>query len=181
MKTDIHNNENSVVIRPFIAHDAEACFNLRHEAFTQIFSQELSPQSVDVGANAYNPVEFGHFLGGMDTFVAVVEGQPVGFCTLRVLDATTAEILYLYIKLDRLKRGIGSGLVRYVENWMALHYPDISRLVLDTAVPLYNQKFWERIGYSKMKESVCRYPRGDVAAVQLGKDLDSPQEGMQVR
>jgi GNAT superfamily N-acetyltransferase len=133
VKTDMQSNKNSVVIRPFVIQDAEVCFNLRHEAFTQVFSQELSLQAVDVGANAYNPIDFGRFIGGMDTFVAVDEGQPVGFCTLRVLNATTAEILYLYVGLDRIKRGIGSSLVRYVESWVARQYPEISRLVLDTA------------------------------------------------
>ncbi|UCE19858.1 MAG: GNAT family N-acetyltransferase [Gemmatimonadota bacterium] len=162
-----------IVFRPFESSDAQACFAMRYEAFTRMFRQELSPHAVELGAKAYNSAEFGRMIGAMDSFVAVVDDQPVAFCTLRLLGESTAEILFLYVKLGSVKCGIGTGLVRYVEKWVAGHYPNISRLILDTAVPKYNQRFWEKVGYSKMKESVCRYPDGEIPAVRMGKSMDA--------
>jgi GNAT superfamily N-acetyltransferase len=149
---------------------------MRCEAFRTVFTQELSPEVLEAGVDAYAPEEFGKLIGGMHSFVAVEGAEPVGFCTVRVLDGTTAEILYLYIKLDRLKRGIGTKLARHAESWIAQRYPGISRLVLDTAVPAYNQAFWERSGFSRVGPSVCKYPAGDAPAVRLAKSLRSPQE-----
>ena len=161
------------IIRLFKSSDAKACFAMRYEAFTQVFSQELSPQAVELGANAYDSVEFGRMIGSMNSFVAVVDEQPVGFCTVRLLDESTAEILCLYVSLNYIKCGIGKNLVRHVEKWIGTQYPGIERLVLDTAVPLYNQKFWERVGYKKREESACTYPGGEIPAVRLEKSLDA--------
>jgi hypothetical protein len=41
--------------------------------------------------------------------------------------------------------------------------------VLDTAVPNYNQAFYENLGYTQLSHTVCRYPAGEVAAVRLIK------------
>ncbi len=163
-----------ITIRPFESGDARACHAMRCEAFRAVFSGDLSPEAVEAGARAYDPEEFGELLGRLDSFVAVDGGEPVGFCTVRVLDGATAEILYLYIKPDRVKQGIGTKLARHAESWIAGRYPDVSRLVLDTAVPSYNQAFWERSGFSVVGPSVCRYPAGDVPAVRLAKSLRSP-------
>ena len=176
MNTNMDDNQLTIVFRPFKASDAEACFTMRYEAFTKVFRQELSPEAVEMGASAYDSAEFGRMIGNMDSFVAVMDEQPVGFCTLRLLDASTAEILCLYVKLDLIKCGIGTGLVKHVEKWVAGQYPGISRLVLDTAVPKYNQKFWERVGYSRMKKSVCKYPAGEIPAVRLEKSMDAVED-----
>lgn len=161
----------SITIRPFASGDAEACHGMRCEAFRTVFSGELSPEAVDAGVEAYDAAEFGELLGRLHSFVAVDGGEPIGFCTARVLDATTAEILYLYIKLDRLKQGIGTKLARHAESWIAQRYPGISTLVLDTAVPSYNRAFWERSGFSEVGPSVCKYPAAAVPAVRLAKKL----------
>lgn len=136
----------------------------------RVFSQELSPQAVDVDAEVYDPSEFGRMIDSMDSFVAEDGGQPVGFCTVRLLDETTAEILCLNVNLDHIKQGIGTCLVRHVEKWIARRYPDISKLVLDTAVPVYNQKFWETMGYTKIGGSVCKCPRGRDIGGTVGKE-----------
>jgi GNAT superfamily N-acetyltransferase len=159
------------VIQPFSASDAEACFAVRQEAYTRVFSHELAPEAVNIGANAYDLEEFGRRVADMHSFVARERKEPIGFCTVRLLNAAIAEILYLYVRLDRHKQGIGTALVSHVERWLAKQYTAVATLVLDTAVPLYNQRFWEGLGYSVTGDSQCKYPGGEVPAVRLGKRL----------
>lgn len=167
------NHQPSIAFRPFTPFDTRACYDMRRQAFQSVFSGELSPEDLMAGADAYDLDEFGSLIGGMVTFVATYDTQPIGFCTVRSLDATTDEILYLYVKRDYNKRGIGSGLVRHVEDWIRENHPDVSKLVLDTAVPGYNLAFWEKMGYSVVGEGTCIYPVGRVPAVRLVKNRDA--------
>lgn len=151
--------------------DAEACFRIRAEAFIKIFYDEIGPEGVAAGINAYMPSKYVFMSETMPMFVAVNDETPIGFITLRFLEDSEIEILFLYIQLDCLGKGIGAGLVRYAEDWIRKQYPETSRIVLDTAVPKYNQKFYEKIGYTKAGESMCQYPDGPVKAIRLKKEL----------
>ena len=161
----------SIEIRPFSPMNAEACLNMRGEAFTQVFSKELEPEAVSAGANAYTASDFTRMAETMPTFVAWKKEDPIGFCTIRLLDRSTTEILFLYVSLDHLKQGIGSHLLQHMEKWLAEQYPEVSDIVLDTAIPLYNQSFYEKFGYSVISRSVCTYPHAKIPAVRLSKKL----------
>lgn len=171
-------DSTSIAIRPYIRGDAGACFKMRRDAFTRVFCRELEREEVAAGANAYTLGEFERTLAMLHSFVAVDGEHQVGFCTVRLLDRDTAEILFLYVRLDRLKKGVGSRLAAHAESWLAERYPSVSMLVLDTVVPAYNQKFYAKLGYSEIGERVCRYPDRDVSAIRLAKRLrihnDSP-------
>jgi ribosomal protein S18 acetylase RimI-like enzyme len=170
----------AIRIRPFAPADGPACHALRHRAFVEIFTGELSPTAVAAGADAYDATEFGALLTGLETVVAeeaaegaLGGGGPVGFCTVRFLDDTTAEILYLYVSSACRGRGIGRALGDWAERWLAECHPRIRALVLDTAVPRYNRGFWEALGFRAIGESRCRYPDGDVVALRLGKTVSA--------
>ncbi|MCP3922057.1 MAG: GNAT family N-acetyltransferase [Desulfobacterales bacterium] len=92
------------------------------------------------------------------------------YCISRFVE-DTIEILFLYIRLDSLRKGIGVKLVKYFESWIKEHHRKIEHIILNTAVPKYNQKFYERIGFSKSGESVCEYQEGSVVAVRLMKNI----------
>lgn len=104
-------------------------------------------------------------------FVAVDGKAQIGFIASRFVDRTTIEILFLYIRLDYLRKGIGTKLVWYLEDWIRKQHPEIDRIIVDTAVPKYNQKFYEQIGYSIVGESECQYPNGSLKAIRLIKEL----------
>lgn len=108
-------------------------------------------------------------IGALDSFVAWQGGARIGFVTIRYPEVTTAEILYVYVDLDHLGEGIGSRLVRHAEDWIERKHPEVTGIVLDTAVPRYNQAFYENLGYTEYTHTVCRYPAGEVAAVRLTK------------
>ena len=64
-----------------------------------------------------------------------VDGRTqIGFIAARFVEHATVEILFLYIRLDYLRKGIGNQLVRYFENWIRKQHPEIERIIVDTAV-----------------------------------------------
>ena len=162
-------NKTKIKIRSFETADGRFCHRLRSAAFHRIFSLELDQDAVEAGAGAYSPEDFGKLIGALDSFVAEAGSDPVGFCTIRYPDERTAEILYVYVDLTHLGEGIGSSLVAHAERWVRERHPEVISIVLDTAVPDYNQKFYERLGYSVLGPAVCRYPAGEVRAVRLVK------------
>jgi ribosomal protein S18 acetylase RimI-like enzyme len=158
-------------IRDFEPADAEACFRIRAEAFIKLFYDEIGPDGVVAGINAYLPGKYIYMAETMPIFVAVDGKEQIGFIASRFVECNTIEILFLYIRLDYLRMGIGTQLVRYLENWVIKQHPEIERIIVDTAVPKYNQKFYEKIGYSKVGESECQYPDVSIKAVRLMKEL----------
>jgi ribosomal protein S18 acetylase RimI-like enzyme len=168
---------HSIEIRPFNPSDAEACLNMRGEAFTRVFSEGLKPEMVSAGANAYDDSDFTRMAETMPSFVAWKGNYPVGFYTVRLLDRSTAEILFLYVNLDHFKQGIGCHLLQHMEKWLAERYPEVSNIVLNTAIPLYNQKFYEKFGYSVIGRSVCTYHYAEIPAVRLAKKLHAKERG----
>lgn len=83
---------NSIEIRPFSPRDAEACLNMRGEAFARLFSEELKPEAVSAGANAYEASDFTRMAETMPSFLAWKGDYPVGFYTLRLLDRSIAAL-----------------------------------------------------------------------------------------
>jgi GNAT superfamily N-acetyltransferase len=158
-----------MIIRPFEPADGRFCHGLRRQAFLEIFSLELDDRAVKAGAEAYDPEEFGRLIGAMDSFVAMEGPDRVGFCTVRYPGRRVAEILYVYVDPGRLGQGIGTRLVNHAERWVNEKHPEVTSVVLDTAVPDYNQKFYENLGYSELGQTVCRYPAGEVGAIRLIK------------
>jgi len=146
-----------IKIRDFKSSDAEACFRIRVEAFIKLFYNEIGPDGVVAGINAYLPGKYIQIAETLPIFVAVDDEAKIGFIASRFIDHASIEILFLYITLDYLRKGIGSQLVSYLENWIRKQHPEIERIIVDTAVPKYNQKFYEKMGYSKLGESECQY------------------------
>ncbi len=70
-----------------------------------------------------------------------------------------------------MNQGIGSELLLHFEEYAKNYLPDIETIIVDTIIPKYNQKFYEKIGYKKVRESFCDYPSGKIRAVRLEKEL----------
>lgn len=162
---------NSIKIRQFKVSDAEACFKIRAEAFIKLFYKKIGQNGVVLGINTYMPSKFIELAALAPFFVAVNKQMQVGFIASRFLNDTEIEILFLYIKLDLLKRGLGKRLVFHLEDWIRKNKSEIKRIIVDTAVPQYNQKFYEKIGYTKLGKSECHYSGGSISSIRLIKSL----------
>ncbi len=161
-------------MRDYRTEDGAACHALRRSAFLDVFSQSLPQDAVQAGADSYSVSEFTERIGAMQTFVATVGEVVVGFCSIRLLSPTRAEVLYLYVSPEHRRSGMGARLARHAEQRVVSSHPELETLFLDTAIPDYNQAFWERIGYRLVGPSACDYPTGSIPAVRLEKRVDRP-------
>ncbi|MBC8253279.1 MAG: hypothetical protein H8E35_04535, partial [Ardenticatenia bacterium] len=85
----METRSSPITIRPFRPEDAEACFRIRAEAYIREFYEELGPEAVAAGVNAYMPDDYVSMSETMPSFVAELDGDVAGFCMIRFLDATT--------------------------------------------------------------------------------------------
>jgi len=168
---------NELALRPIEPGDARVCHELRRRAFLEVFSRFMDETLTSAGAEAYSVSEFSQHLADMPTAVAVAGGEIVGFCTVRRRDEREAELLWLYVRLEHVRRGIGSRLARHAESLVRTRFPDVSRIVLVTGVPAYNQAFYERLGYAKLGTEVVAYPTASATMVKMGKDLHEGNDG----
>ena len=164
-------------IRDYRAEDGAACHELRHTAFLEVFSRILSPDAIRAGTESYTISEFSALISTMETRVASIGDIVAGFCSIRVQSRTRAELLYLYVGPDHRGTGVGSRLAHDAERRISNSHPDLETIFLETAVPEYNQSFWERLGYRLVGPSSCDYPTGKIPAVRLEKRLHEPGAG----
>jgi ribosomal protein S18 acetylase RimI-like enzyme len=94
-----------------------------------------------------------------------------GFCTVNFLDETTAEILFLYVRMDLHGRGIGAALLAAARKWLGAERPEITTLVLDTVVPEYNQAFYEKQGFAVTGRQVCVRDGLEIPSVILSRPV----------
>ncbi len=165
------NMNSQIEIRKFQPIDVEDCFRIRASAFIKLFYDEIGAEAVTRGINAYMPGDFIKISEKLQIFVAFEKQSQVGFIAARYIEQLKIEILFLYIRLDTLGKGIGTMLAKHFESWVKQHDSLVQQLVVDTAVPKYNQRFYEKIGYSEIGHSECNYPDGSIRAVRLAKSL----------
>ena len=164
---------SKISIRPFTAADAEECFSIRTEAFLQEFYDEQDPTVIVAGINAYLPSDYIRMSETSHACVATDEDRVIGFFILKIIDDATAELILLYLTSGYKGKGIGSLLINHMESWLGENHPGVDRIELDTIVPRYNKKFYEKMGYAEDGESELQYPGMTVKAVRMAKKLRS--------
>lgn len=160
-----------IAIHDYGVSDGVTCHRLRRDAFLEVFSEILPDKDVRAGADSYDVSEFADRIGTMETIVATMEGNIVGFCTIRIDSPECAEVLYLYIDPQHRGAGIGSSLIHHAEKRVSDSYPGLASLYLDTVVPEYNRGFWEAMGYRYIGPSTCDYPNAKIPADRLEKKI----------
>jgi ribosomal protein S18 acetylase RimI-like enzyme len=166
-------SEREMKIRNFRPSDAEACLRIRAEAFSHAFTDELDKDGIAAGLRAYEPADLIRISEQGKSFVADDDG-PAGFCTIRKKDAKTAELLFVYVKFDRLKQGLGAALVNHGEKWILANWPDIAWFDVETVVPRYNRGFYERLGFVQQENTQVSFPGKIVDALNLRKQITKP-------
>ncbi len=160
-------------IRQFMKKDAEFCFKVRSSAFFQKFYDELCPEVVAAGVNAYMPNDYIRMAEKMEFFIVEDNGLSVGFFTIKRKDATTAEIPLIYIDLNYLGRGIGKACIQFIEGWLSSNWIEVETLIVDTIIPKYNSGFYKRVGFMPTEETTCDFLDLRVKALRFCKNLNS--------
>ena len=159
-------------IRKFKHDDAEICFRLRSNAFIQKFQNELSLQEIASAVNACMPVDYIRMAEEMPFFIVEENDRIFGFFNLKRKDARTAELPLIYIDLDTLGKGIGSACIDYIEGWLSSNWKEVNKLIVDTVIPKYNSKFYEKAGFKPMGDVYCEFPGNKIKALRLAKKLN---------
>lgn len=153
--------------------DAEFCFKTRSKAFIQKFYGELSPGEVAACINAYMPKDYIRMAKKMEFFIVEDNRMPVGFFTIKRVDAITAEIPLIYIDLNHLGKGIGTTCIQFIKKWLSSNWIDVGTLIIDTVIPQYNSGFYQRMGFIPIEETFCDFPDLKVKALRFCKELNS--------
>ena len=159
-------------IRKFKPDDAETCFRLRSNAFIQKFHNELSLQEIASAVNAYMPIDYIRMAEEMPFFIVEENNRIFGFFNLKRKDERTAELPLIYMDLDTLGKGIGSACMDYIEGWLASNWKEINKLIVDTVIPKYNSKFYEKAGFKPLGDVYCEFPGNKIKALRLAKKLN---------
>lgn len=162
-------------IRKFKPDDAEACFRLRSDAFIQKFNDELSLQDIASAVNAYMPGHYIRMAQEMPFFIVEGDGRIYGFFNLKREDLNTAELPLIYVGLDALGKGIGSACIDYIEEWLSSNWKEVTNLIVDTVIPKYNRKFYEKMGFKPIGDAYCEFLGHKIKALRLAKKLDVQQ------
>jgi GNAT superfamily N-acetyltransferase len=160
-----------MIFRQFSESDAEFCFKTRSNAFIQKFYGELTPEEIAAGVNAFMPNDYIKMSRKMPAFIVEENDIRLGFFTLKHLENNRAELPLIYVDLDRLGNGIGSACLKYMESWLAVNWPEVNALVVDTVIPLYNSGFYQKAGFVALEEIFCEFSGLKIKALRLTKSL----------
>ena len=176
----------SVKLRPFRPADADICFRLRADAYVNEFFAELGADAVMAAIASFHPQDYANM--AQSGAICVAESarsksvtaqeaaaehatEVVGFCVVRCVDEETGEVFLIYIRRDFQRRGVGRMLLRWAEEWLHKELPGLERIVIDTVIPNYNQRFYERMGYAVHSREPHAFPGRTVEAVRLVKRI----------
>ena len=104
---------------------------IRSEAFTTLFTDELSAETIAVCVNAYLPHDYIQLAEATEIFVAEENNEVIGFFNLKQINNATIEIPLIYFDLNWLGRGYGRKCLDYIELLLSRR-PGIKELVVET-------------------------------------------------
>lgn len=160
-----------MVFREFKKSDAVFCFKVRSAAFIRIFYDEIGPDAVSAGVNAYMPEDYIRMSKKAKIFMVEENCEKIGFVSVKKINNKTAEIPLIYFDLKYIGKGYGSEAMRLVEKWIKENWPDVNKIFLNTIIPKYNSRFYRKMGYKKAGESKCVFQDLEVKSVRFEKKL----------
>jgi putative acetyltransferase len=127
-------------LRPFLPADTMPLRDLFAQSIEELTVDDYNEeQRLAWAARAENAAEFAARLGGMVTLVVHLDGEYLGFASLK--DNKTIDMLYVHP--DYVEEGVGTALLAALEKIAAARGADVLAVdASDTAVP-----FFERRGY----------------------------------
>jgi GNAT superfamily N-acetyltransferase len=143
----------SIVVRPLAPDEAGGC-ELILRALSDWFAIERSIVGYVVDVRA------------MPTFVAVADGDVVGFLTLRRFSPHASEIQVMAVRAERHRRGIGRRLVLHAEAELrsgGTEYLHVKTRGPSAPDPHYDRtrRFWEAMGFRGIDETTALWGEED--------------------
>ncbi len=158
---------NAVSLRPYLQSDAERCAEIFRASIEELASEDYSPdQCAAWAAGADELAGFAKRLAGALTLVALVEGQPAGFASLKGADALDM----VYVDPPYARRGVGTALLdALVKLATARGAKIVTSDVSDTARPLF-----ERLGFQAQRRNLVQLDQEWLANTTMTRNV-APQ------
>ena len=128
---------SAVSLRPYLPVDAERCAAILRSSVEELASEDYSADQCAAWAARADEPDFPKRLAGALTLVALVEGEPVGFASLK--GAETIDMLY--VDPDFARRGVATALLDALVRLAAARgAKPLASEVSDTARPLFQRQ-----------------------------------------
>jgi putative acetyltransferase len=152
-------------IRPAKPADLPAVRALHHDSIRQVCSAVYEPAAIDEWVDLLTPERYEVMLSERAFVVALLDGEFVGF---GVISPDKCLVNALYVAPDALGRGVGSALLRALEDVGRAAGVDTLRLesTLNAAT------FYESRGWARGAETVSRFHSGlELSSVEMTRAL----------
>ena len=154
-----------MVIRRGIASDADRIWQVRTRAIRESCRSDYREAEIEAWASQPKPAGLEALIEDTDFLVAVVEGRVVGHA---FLDRNLCEIAAVFVCPDHARSGIGSALMRSLEQ--TAREAGLAHLRLSATLNAVD--FYEALGYASIKRSTYQHPSGlELACVLMQKKL----------
>lgn len=138
-----------MIIRKAEQNDAEGICRVQSAAIRQLCASHYSPAEIEAWAGPVEPDWYRSLMGSRELFLAVEGETIIGFGQLNL---DTAEIDAIYVHPAAARRGVGSALLRRLEDVARQH--DLASLHL--AASLNSVPFYESSGFHRKRNT--RFP-----------------------
>ena len=158
---------SAVSLRPYLPADAERCATIFRASVEELASEDYSAdQCAAWAARADDSAAFAKRLAGALTLVALVDGEPAGFASLK--GAETIDMLY--VAPDFARRGAATALLDALVRLAAARgAKTLTSGVSDTARPLF-----ERQGFQAQRRNLVQLDDEWLANTTMTKRLAPP-------
>jgi len=158
---------SAVSLRPYLPADAERCAEIFRASVEDLASEDYSAeQRAAWAALADDSAAFAKRLAGALTLMALVDGEPAGFASLK--GAETIDMLYVDPAFAR--RGVATGLLDALVRLAAARgAKTLAGEVSDTARPLF-----ERQGFQAQRRNLVQLDDEWLANTTMTKRLAPP-------
>ena len=157
---------SAISLRPYLPADAERCAAIFRASVEGLAIEDYSAEQCAAWAARADDPEFSQRLAGGLTLMALVDGEPAGFASLK--GAETIDMLY--VDPDFARRGVGAALVDALVRLAAARgAKTLASEVSDTARPLF-----ERLGFQAQRRNLIQLDDEWLANTTMTKRL-APQ------
>jgi putative acetyltransferase len=142
-------SKSVVSLRPYIATDATRCAEIFRAAIDELAAEDYDADQREAWASAADDEKaFGARLGSMLTLIALIDGEPAGFASLKGADV----IDMLYVDPEHAREGAGSTLLDALTKLAAARGAQrLTAAASEVAKPLF-----EKRGFVAMQRNVVR-------------------------
>ena len=155
-----------VSLRPYLPSDADRCAAIFRASVEELAIEDYSADQCAAWAARADDPEFPKRLAGALTLMAIIDGEPVGFASLK--GAETIDTLY--VDPDFARRGVATALLdAFVRLAAARGAKVLAGEISDTARPLF-----ERLGFEAQRRNLVQLDDEWLANTTMTKRLAPP-------